>query len=224
MTTLLPRSTRSYDVDHHLLPSCDWLEAQEVGHLAPTVRRNESATVRECARAAIVALGGEVAPIGIAADGSPIWPPGYCGSMSHTAGYYAAAVGSTTSSLTLGIDAEANRSLPPDVLRLIADEEEWHAVTGLMAARPRVAWDRLLFSAKEAFFKAWYPITHEWLEFRDCQVTLDSVSRTFIASYSGERSRWPAVSQVEGRWRAVTIGTNSYIVTAIHVSTAGVVS
>ena len=35
-----------------------------------------------------------------------------------------------------------------------------------------VAWDRLLFSAKEAVFKAWFFVERSWLGFEECQIDL----------------------------------------------------
>ena len=36
-----------------------------------------------------------------------------------------------------------------------------------------VAWDRLLFSAKEAVYKAWYPLAERWLGFEDALIAID---------------------------------------------------
>jgi len=35
-----------------------------------------------------------------------------------------------------------------------------------------VHWDRILFSAKESVYKAWYPLTHKWLDFSEADITL----------------------------------------------------
>jgi 4'-phosphopantetheinyl transferase EntD len=34
-----------------------------------------------------------------------------------------------------------------------------------------VHWDRLLFSAKESVYKAWFPLTRRWLNFTEAAVT-----------------------------------------------------
>jgi 4'-phosphopantetheinyl transferase EntD len=31
-------------------------------------------------------------------------------------------------------------------------------------------WDRLLFSAKESVYKAWYSLAHQWLDFSECTI------------------------------------------------------
>ena len=34
-------------------------------------------------------------------------------------------------------------------------------------------WDRILFCAKEATYKAWFPVTRRWLGFEDAHITFD---------------------------------------------------
>ena len=34
-------------------------------------------------------------------------------------------------------------------------------------------WDRILFCAKEATYKAWYPVTRRWLGFEDAHIVFD---------------------------------------------------
>ena len=45
-------------------------------------------------------------------------------------------------------------------------------MAGLKADDPKICWDRLLFSAKESTYKAWYPLTQRWLGFEDADITL----------------------------------------------------
>jgi 4'-phosphopantetheinyl transferase EntD len=44
-----------------------------------------------------------------------------------------------------------------------------------------VHWDRLIFSAKESVYKAWFPLTRRWLDFDEAAITLDPSSGTFSA-------------------------------------------
>jgi 4'-phosphopantetheinyl transferase EntD len=54
---------------------------------------------------------------------------------------------------------------------------------GDLAARfPATHWDRLLFSAKESVYKAWFPLTGRWLGFEDAHLTIDPAAATFTAS------------------------------------------
>src|SRR5207302_1998695 len=75
-------------------------------------------------------------------------------------------------------DAELHEALPADVLELVCSERER---AGLANAPAGVHWDRLLFSAKECVYKAWFPLTGRWLGFEDAQVSIDAPAGTFEA-------------------------------------------
>lgn len=164
-------------------------------------RRREFATARACAREALGALGFPPVPLVPGSHGAPTWPSGIAGSMTHCTGYRAAAVARTGDVAALGIDAEPNRPLPSGVLSVIASPEEVSALRGLPGVG--VAWDRLLFSAKESVYKAWYPIAQRWLEFQEAVVTLDPAG-TFEARLlvSGESVLGRPLTGFSGRWTA----------------------
>jgi 4'-phosphopantetheinyl transferase EntD len=44
-----------------------------------------------------------------------------------------------------------------------------------------MSWDRLLFCAKEAVYKAWFPLTGQWLGFAVADITIDATDGTFSA-------------------------------------------
>jgi hypothetical protein len=67
-------------------------EEKIIAH-AVEARRREFATVRVCARACLARLGYAQVPILPGVGGTPTWPAGVQGSMTHCAGYAAAAVG-----------------------------------------------------------------------------------------------------------------------------------
>jgi len=93
--------------------------------------------------------------------------------MTHCAGYRAAAVARSCDIYTVGIDAEPNQPLPSGVLDAIALAPEQHMLSQLAAADRATCWDRLLFCAKEAIYKAWFPVAHRWLGFEDVVVTIE---------------------------------------------------
>lgn len=161
-------------------------------------RRLEFTTVRWCARRALAELGVPYAPITRGERGAPRWPDGVVGSMTHCDGYRAAAVARAGEMTSLGIDAEPHAPLPDGVLDAIAREEELPLLDGLRRTSPDVCWDRLLFCAKEAVYKAWFPVTGRWLGFEDASLTLDPVG-TFSARllvpdspFAGFGGRWTA--------------------------------
>jgi 4'-phosphopantetheinyl transferase EntD len=176
-------------------------------------RRREFTTARVCARTALAALGLPPGPILPGPRGAPGWPAGVVGSMTHCAGYRAAALARERDLLTIGIDAEVHEALPAGVLDLVSVAAERSRLRQLAAAEPGVCWDRLLFSAKESVYKAWYPLTHAWLDFAEADVTLD-VSGGFTAALlvSG-----PPVAGFEGRW----LVRDGLLLTAIAVAAGG---
>lgn len=130
-------------------------------------RRREFTTARHCARQALSCLGLPPAPILPDEHGAPRWPDGVMGAITHCAGYRAAAV--SREAVTLGIDAEPHERLPEGVLQTIALDEERAALERLGG---RIHWDRLLFSAKESVYKAWFPLARRWLGFDEAHITL----------------------------------------------------
>jgi 4'-phosphopantetheinyl transferase EntD len=137
-------------------------------------RRLEFATVRHCARAALARLGVPAAAILPGERGAPRWPDGIVGSMTHCAGYRAAVVARNSQLATIGVDAEPHDALPPEVLTTVTVPEERERLAALMARRPAVHWDRLLFSAKESVYKAWFPLTGRWLDFEEASIQFDA--------------------------------------------------
>ncbi len=120
-------------------------------------RRREFALVRSCARRAMARLGVPPQPVPTGDRGAPVWPAGLLGSMTHCDGYGAAALVRDTDLAALGIDAEPAAALPEGVLAAITLPAERARLRRLAADRPGVPWDRLLFSAKESVYKAWFP-------------------------------------------------------------------
>ncbi|MEV6547047.1 4'-phosphopantetheinyl transferase superfamily protein [Streptomyces sp. NPDC051665] len=167
-------------------------------------RRREFTTVRGCARLAMAELGLPSAPLLPGRRGAPVWPAGCVGSMTHCPGYRAAVVGRSSGFAAIGIDAEVDIPLPVAVAAraLSADERARLEVLRLRQGAP-VAWDRLVFSVKEAVYKVWSPLTGRWLDYGDADVRL-SPDGTFTVRLSvpippagGAR-----LDKVTGRWAA----------------------
>jgi 4'-phosphopantetheinyl transferase EntD len=186
-------------------------------------RRLEFTTVRHCARVALARLGIPAAPILPGDHGAPQWPEGIVGSMTHCTGYRAAVVARSTDLVTIGVDAEPHDKLPPDVLDTVTLPEERVQLARLEAARPGVHWDRLLFSAKEAVYKSWYPLTHSWLDFDQANITFASDSDESGTFYARLLVPGPVVGGVRlpgfaGRW----LVRDGLLFTAIALLTDGV--
>jgi 4'-phosphopantetheinyl transferase EntD len=181
-----------------------WLFPEEeliVGQ-AVDKRKREFTTGRSCARAALGRLGVAPAPILAGPRGEPLWPPGVVGSLTHCAGYRACAVARSSEFVTLGIDAEPHSALPRGLLADIARPEELPSLRRLALDSPQVHWDRLLFSAKESVYKAWFPLTRRWLGFEEATVVIDASAGVFAARLlvPGPRLAGRMLTGFTGRW------------------------
>ncbi|MEU4833915.1 4'-phosphopantetheinyl transferase superfamily protein [Streptosporangium sp. NPDC023615] len=179
-------------------------------------RRAEFTTARDCARRAMRRAGVAPVPILSGPCGEPLWPPGVVGSITHCAGYRAAAV--SVEPGAVGIDAEPDLPLPPGVLEAVSVPREREMLLGLAARHPRTSWDRLLFSAKEAVYKAWFPLAGRWLDFQDAVIGLDAERGTFRAELLVPGPRWMGrpLTGFNGRWRT----GEGLIVTAVAAPAA----
>lgn len=144
-------------------------------------RRREFVTARRCAREALAKLGYPPAPIRPGPRREPQWPAGVAGAITHCAGYRAAAVAPLSLLAGLGIDAEPHGPLPEGVEEAVTVPGESPMLAALAAERPGVHWGRVLFSAKESVYKAWYPLARCWLGFEDARLTIDPAAGTFHA-------------------------------------------
>jgi 4'-phosphopantetheinyl transferase EntD len=143
-------------------------------------RRREFITARRCAREALGKLGHPPVPIRPGPKRDPQWPGGVTGSITHCKGYRAAAVAPLSVLASLGIDAEPNGALPDGVEEAVTVPGEPELLAGL-PADDGVHWGRVLFSAKESVYKAWYPLAHRWLGFEDARLSIDPAAGTFRA-------------------------------------------
>ena len=168
---------------------------------AVAVRRREFCTVRYCARQALRMIGVPAVPILPDVDGAPRWPVGVVGSMTHCEGYRAAVVARICDASGIGIDAEPHATVPDAALDLILRDEERARVSALRKACPDLHWDSVFFCAKEAVYKAWFPLTRRWLDFADVSVTPHH-DGTFRACLCSESPCTPSINSGEfnGRW------------------------
>lgn len=171
------------------------LEQSLVSHSVDR-RKSEFGDARWCAHEALKELGycGE-GPILRGERGMPLWPEGFTGSMTHTEGFRAAVAAPTSAVRAMGLDAEPAQPLPEGVFDMIARTGEVAQIARLKAEGIECA-DRLLFCAKEATYKAWFPMTHRFLEFDEAEIDLRSDGT--LVSYLLVR---PApVPLITGRW------------------------
>lgn len=199
---ILPSNVAVVATSEDILDMRLFPEEEEAVGRAVEKRRREFVTARACARDALAQLGLPEQAIPAGARGEPLWPAGVVGSITHCDGYRACAAARTSDLFTIGVDAEVNEPLPDGVLGdiALAPEREW--IADLARRGPEVCWDRLLFSAKEAIYKAWFPLAGRWLGFEDAIVAVDRGFGSFTARLlvSGPELGGSELTGFSGRW------------------------
>ncbi len=162
-------------------------------------RRREFAAGRAAARRAMEALGRPPCAVPAAADRAPVWPDGLLGSISHTADACLAAVAETGRFLALGLDLEPAAGLDPALRQEICTdaEQRWLA---RQPARDRYLLGRLVFSAKEAAYKAQYPLTRTLFGFDTIEIAPDLAAGSFAARFTRAVPPFAASDVLPGRF------------------------
>lgn len=130
--------------------------------------RRASGAARIVARTLLSRFGKAPCPIPKSTAGMPVWPAGIVGSLAHESKVAIAAMAKQDEFLGVGADIEPAEPLDPDLLNIVATVKE----------RERIQDDpyrgRLLFSVKEAIYKAVYPLDGTFLDHHDVEVSLSS--------------------------------------------------
>jgi 4'-phosphopantetheinyl transferase EntD len=150
------------------------LYAEEEAVVARAVekRRVEFALGRTAARHALAQLEVPVGPLLQNKDRSVQWPETAWGSITHADGICAAVATLRTSHAGIGIDAELRGRVKRELWGHIATEREqaWLDEGDSEEAAARAT---LLFSAKEAFYKAQFCASRGWVGFHDAELRFD---------------------------------------------------
>lgn len=201
---LLPPAVIVVAASHNVMVRLDPAEARAVAAAVPS-RVAEFTTGRACAHEALRRLGVPDGSIGRGSRGEPLWPAGVVGSITHCDGLRAAAVARRGEVTGVGIDAEPHLPLPADVMELTLTPPERRRVGHLRAAVPEIAWDRVVFSLKEATYKLWYPLRREWLGFEEVDAAVQTDGTFTVELPRPLPTPDGEVLVVRGRW-AVTDG------------------
>lgn len=173
---------------------------EEGHHLASAVvaRRNEFISGRRCARAALANVGHAPVAIPTDADGLPTWPTGAIGSISHSRGFCCAVAAPADDVLGLGVDLEKTTRLSARAMERVVHPLEANTVGEDQAL------GSLLFSAKEAFYKAQFPIWGALANFKDLALRIHTDTQQLsvleIASHLPEPLR-EATFRMEFRYQ-----------------------
>jgi 4'-phosphopantetheinyl transferase EntD len=145
---------------------------QERAAVAPAaaVRRREFAAGRRAARRALAAAGATRVALPAGTDRLPLWPQGFVGSISHTRDFAAAAVARAEPFVALGLDIETVARVTMEIERKVATAGERTWLDSFATRQTGLA---LLFSAKEAWYKAQYPVTRTFFGFQDVEAEFE---------------------------------------------------
>lgn len=160
-------------------------------------RLAEFSAGREQARRLIAAITGTAEPLLVGDYRQPLWPEGIIGSISHSDLYCAVAVAARESISDLGIDVETLEALNPEVEEVVLTETELAATAGLER------WARkLIFSIKEANYKCCYHLVQAFIDFKQCEVTLQLDDCSYQSAIQCKNHRGEALDiRVSGRWK-----------------------
>jgi 4'-phosphopantetheinyl transferase EntD len=129
-------------------------------------RVNEFTAGRTLARLALTRIGADAVSIPVNEDRTPVWPPGFTGSISHTDTRVAVSVCRTADFSGLGLDIERARSMPMKLVDSVFTDREKREFAGCSLDPTS------LFSCKEAVYKAVYPLCGEFLDFHDVEIAM----------------------------------------------------
>jgi 4'-phosphopantetheinyl transferase EntD len=151
----------------------------ELVRSAVSLRRREFTAGRTCAHRALEALGTDDEPLLRDDDRVPRWPAGIVGSITHSEHHCAAAVAHAHEVIALGLDLEPAGPIERELHEALCTRDELDALEAHSGACE--TWVRVLFSAKEAFYKAYFPHTRHYLDFRDVRLALRPEEGVFEA-------------------------------------------
>lgn len=159
-------------------------EAEAVRRAVPA-RQREFTAGRAAARAALRDAGLPAATLPTGPDRAPLWPAGVCGSISHGGTLAAALAARSCDWPSLGLDLEPALPLEEELAGLVraTGDDDGGVLPPALAAK-------LIFSAKEAAFKAQFPLTGLWLDYTEVALRLAPQGFTLTLGGTPLHGRW----------------------------------
>ncbi len=194
----------------------DELCADEYQHIKKSCekRRAEFGVARLIAREALSVLGAPQVSLLPKADRSPTWPEGIVGSISHTNDICAAVVARSKDVVSIGLDLEQGGELGEGIVKHVCSPEEIQENSRITHLSTLVL-AKLIFSAKEAFYKCQYPLSNQFLSHREIELQFIEPGNRFVVVKShAANSNEAMYKQIRGTWKIV----NNTIITAASLS------
>jgi 4'-phosphopantetheinyl transferase EntD len=171
---------------------------------AVAIRRREFAAGRYFARQALLELGHAPCSIPVRPSRAPDWPSGFVGTISHTRSLCIAATAYSSNLTGIGIDIEERTALSRHLVPMVCRPGEladWCRIERMISADM----PKLVFVAKEAFYKLYFPLAETFIDFQEVEIVVDPVAFTFQArliaarlpSFAGRRQVWGRLGRVE---------------------------
>jgi len=147
------------------------LSSAELAAMPESVNRQRaSGSARGIARRLLARMGCPGTDILWLPNGAPAWPPGFMGSLAHDKLMAVGTIARSAEFSGIGIDVEAAEPLDDEVIQVVASRSEQQQF-----CRSPID-GKLLFSIKEAVFKAVNPTDRVFLEFHDVMVDGDAMT------------------------------------------------
>ncbi|MEZ5215850.1 MAG: 4'-phosphopantetheinyl transferase superfamily protein [Ilumatobacteraceae bacterium] len=188
------------------------------GPAAPASRRADLAAGRAAAHHALAAIGISTNGIPRGAGGAPCWPPGVTGSITHTreVAVALAAVPSEHGRVSVGIDAERHDAVTDDVFSTVFSPAEiaWlGSVPEPVRRRLATTW----FCAKEAAYKARFPLIPEILDYPDVAIVTAVTAVTAVAAVANVATVATGAGRTDRFGLADAAGSSPAVTYAVRV-------
>ncbi|HBY2266971.1 TPA: 4'-phosphopantetheinyl transferase superfamily protein [Klebsiella pneumoniae] len=163
-------------------------------------RRREFLAGRLCALHSLLEMGVDAEFPLPAQDRMPIWPPGILGSISHCASVAVAMAAPASRFHALGIDVETliDAEVAQDIRRSVGRDCELDCLERNIPCRARSL--TLLFSAKEALYKALYPLSRQYKDFHAAEIISCQTKALVLRLTEDWCGSWRGGSCVEVRY------------------------
>ena len=158
-------------------------------------RQAEFATARQLARQAMKELGLAGGPILKGAKREPVWPSGSIGSMTHAEGCAVACVARSDVVRSVGIDIELADRVGGHLYKKLFTNVEQNFLE-----QKGQEFAGLLFSAKEAVYKASFPLVGRYIGFQEAELTVDESRRRIGIRYVGDHASNRVMEEAECRY------------------------
>jgi len=157
------------------------LHPEETALISPNAvakKRTSFTLGRNAAARALRAIGIDPAPPVLQGKGkNPLWPDQVVGSITHCEPWTICAVARSSAATAMGVDLEDVRRVQnPDIGEVICTRSEMEWIAG---SEDQLGALIMVFSAKEAMYKAYYPFCGRYFDFTDAELAWDAASGGF---------------------------------------------